>query len=331
MTRRIPAFLSFDIEPDGFQASTGPGWSGAEHLLARVPALRDRLAAVSGDVPVFGWYLRMDPQVGALYGDAAFAAHEFEGRLDLMAENGDVLGLHVHPLRWSEPARLWIHDCADRGWMTECIESSVAAFADCYGEAPVRYRHGAGVLTNHVISTVESLDVRVDLSLEPVAGWALRSKWVASGVDRSPLYADAVDCSSAPLEVYRPSAADFRVDDGPAGRQLVMVPMSVTRWRPREPWRHRVRRRSRASDRRARTQMLYPSQPWPSPSFFWDLVERQLGTMTRPHLSLGIRTDAPFSLEAQRSDAVLDALPEHPLAKRLQFVDPIDIASATPQ
>ena len=53
--------------------------------------------------------------------------------------------------------------------------------------------------------------------------------------------------------------------------------------------------------------------------------------MEHPHLSLGIRTDAPSSREAQLSYGVLDALPEHPLAKRLQFVDPIAVASATPR
>jgi len=332
MTRRIPAFLSFDVEPDGFQAPTGRGWSGAERLVEWIPALREQLATVSGEVPLFGWYLRMDPQITSLYGDAAFAAHEFGGRPDGIAGGGDVLGLHVHPLRWSEDAQSWVHDCEDRAWMTECIESSVAAFTECYGEAPVRYRHGAGVLTNHVFDTVDRLRFRVDLSLEPVAGWALHSLWVASGVDRSPLRGNAVDCSSAPLEMYRPSAADFLADGGSTGRDLVMFPMSVTRWHPRESLRRRVGRRvrqgSKAPDRPPRSQMLYPSQPWPSPSFFWDLVDRQLASMERPHLSLGIRTDAPSSLEAQRAFAVLDALPKHPLAKRLQFVDPIAVASA---
>jgi len=335
MTGRIPAFMSFDVEPDGFQAAAARSWSGVEHLTPRVATLRERLATLSGDVPVFGWYLRMDPQIASLYGDAAFAAHEFGGRPDGIAGDGDVLGIHVHPLRWSEDAQSWDHDCEDRAWMTECIESSVAAFTECYGEAPVRYRHGAGVLTNRVVDTVDRLQFRVDLSLEPVAGWALHSLWVASGVDRSPLHGNAVDCSAAPVEMYRPSVADFRVDGGRTGRDLVMFPTSVTRWQPKDPWRRRVRRRvrhgSKAPDRPGRAQVLYPSQPWPNPSFFWDLAERQLASMEHPHLSLGIRTDAPSSREAQLSYGVLDALPEHPLAKRLQFVDPIAVASATPR
>jgi hypothetical protein len=72
--------------------------------------------------------------------------------------------------------------------------------------------------------------------------------------------------------------------------------------------------------------MLYPSVEWPSPEFYWNLVERQLQSMRRRYLSLAIRTDAVDSDSMIHARRQLAALPRHPLAERLSFVDPLDIA-----
>jgi len=68
---------------------------------------------------------------------------------------------------------------------------------------------------------------------------------------------------------------------------------------------------------------------WPSehPADFWDVVARQLDTMTRPHVALAFRSDAPDSTVSRRALGVLDALPDHPIARRLRFLDPLTVAA----
>ena len=329
MTPAVPTFLSFDVEPDGFQAPGDDGWRGASAFTEFVPRLRERLADATGTNPVFGWYLRMDPQVATMFGDATASVHAVEPGLRDGIAHGDGIGLHVHPIRWSADTGDWVHDVTDPAWTVDCVEESVSAFTGCFGEAPRRYRHGAGVLNNDVIATIDRLGVRVDLSLEPERGWALQSDYVNSGIDRSRLLGKGADCGPAPLEIYRPSVADFRVRGRRSARSMVMVPHSATRLDRTDGVRRRVRRRLREPLRRPPAYVLFPSVAWPSerPADFWDLVERQLATMQRPHVALAFRSDAPDSVVSRRALGVLDALPDHPIARRLQFVDPLVAAA----
>ena len=71
--------------------------------------------------------------------------------------------------------------------------------------------------------------------------------------------------------------------------------------------------------------MLYPTIDWPSARYFWDVVSHQLQSMQRPYLSLAIRTDPPDSLPTAKLRRLFAALVKHPLAKRLRFVNPVDV------
>jgi hypothetical protein len=75
-------------------------------------------------------------------------------------------------------------------------------------------------------------------------------------------------------------------------------------------------------------EVLYPSAAWPSRQFFWDLVAERLRSMARPYLSLAVRTDHHDFGEASRIRQLFDALPAHPLARLLHFVDPLEVASS---
>jgi hypothetical protein len=93
---------------------------------------------------------------------------------------------------------------------------------------------------------------------------------------------------------------------------------------PPRAWR---RFASRVLGRRSKppsVRVLYPTRDGPSPREYWDLVAHALDRMERPFLSLGLRTDTPGSGVALRVEAVLAALPRHPLARRLAFVNPLD-------
>lgn len=106
-----------------------------------------------------------------------------------------------------------------------------------------------------------------------------------------------------------------------------MIPLTTQLLSPERPRWKQVAVRLLRGPETPRVEMLYPSEPSPSAHGFWDLVARQLRTMRRPYLSLGVRTDAAGSVAAARVRQVFAALPEHPLADQLRFVDPLDVAA----
>ena len=79
----------------------------------------------------------------------------------------------------------------------------------------------------------------------------------------------------------------------------------------------------RPGPRAAETTMLYPTLDWPSEHYFWDVVAYQLQGMRTPYLSLAIRTDSPDSVSMTKVYRLLAALPGHPIARHLRFIDPL--------
>ena len=71
--------------------------------------------------------------------------------------------------------------------------------------------------------------------------------------------------------------------------------------------------------------MLYPAEDDWTERGFWELVNHALKSMERPYVSLAIRTDRSSSWRAARVCRVLETLIQHPLAKRLRFVNPLDV------
>jgi len=325
----IPAFLSIDVEPDGFQLSRSkpPGWPGYDAMFDFAEQLRSTLGERSGAAPKFGWYFRTDPQIAEVYGRAEYGLAEFSGRSARLEAQGDYFGVHPHPIRWCEQRRLWVHDFADAAWLADCTRSSLEAYARWAGSPARRFRTGAGFLSNEIVDVMDQCGVQVELGLEPVAGWGLEGTHVPTSVDTSPMVGAYTDCRTAPRVPFRPARHDFRVADGTGGRSLVIVPLSTTALLPVRPLWKRVARRL-AGKMPPPARPLYPSAPWPSARFYWDAVERELRSMRRPYLSLAIRTDAADSSIASRVRDLFNFLPKHPLADRLRFVDPLDVAPA---
>lgn len=321
----IPAFLSIDVEPDGFQLprQNAPAWPGYGAMFEFADRLRSRLAERSGTSPGFGWYFRTDPQIAEVYGRPDHVLREFPERISRLAANGDYFGVHAHPIRWSERRRSWVHDFADGEWLVHCTSSALDAYAHWSGAPCQRSRcGGAGFLTNDIVETLERHGVKVELSLEPVAGWGLTTRKVATAIDASPMVGAYTDCRMAPRVPFRPARDDFRIADRTGGRDLLMVPVTTgPPVRPRPVWRRLARRIVLGS---AVHEVLFPSVEWPSERFYWDVVARQLESMNRPYLSLGIRTDSPDSAMMVRVRRLFDELPQHPLAERLRFLDPLD-------
>lgn len=322
----IPAFLSIDVEPDGLQLSRSepPGWPGYAAMVDFAEQLRSELTEGAGAVPRFGWYFRTDPQIAEVYGRPDFALTEFPARAGRLEASGDYFGVHSHPIRWSEHRQLWVHDFADAGWLAHCTRFSLEAFAGWAGSPARRFRAGAGFLSNEIVDVIDECGVKVELGLEPVAGWGLEDTEVSTSIDASPMVGAYTDCGRAPRVPFRPARHDFRVPDRRHGRSVLMVPLATTALLPVRPLWKRTARRILGKSPEVRA--LYPSAPWPSARFYWDLVERELRSMDRPYLSLAIRTTAADLIGGSRLLELFGALPRHPLGRRLRFVDPLDAA-----
>jgi hypothetical protein len=78
--------------------------------------------------------------------------------------------------------------------------------------------------------------------------------------------------------------------------------------------------------RRPPLHVLYPHGNWHEPSLFWDHLEREIDSMPRPYAAIAIRTNPPGSSPETNTRRVLEALLTHPVATRLRFVDPLDVA-----
>ena len=326
LRKAIPTFLSIDVEPEGFQLSRGdpPEWKGYGATIELAEQLRSDLVERFNATPRFGWYFRMDPQIAEVYGRSDHIVAQHPDRVARLKAKGDYFGVHTHLLRWCGRRRQWIHDVADAAWLAHCTRAALDAFAQWDGRPARRFRAGAAFLANEIVEVLDQCGVEVELSLEPVAGWWLTASDVATAVDTSPIVGVYADCRTAPRVAYRPSHHDFRVSGGRRGRRLVLVPLTAYAGIPERPaWWRRARRTVPTPAPEA--QMLYPSVEWPSPEFYWDLVERQLESMRRPYLSIAIRTDAGDSNSLMHARRQFAALPLHPLAERLSFVDPLDI------
>src|SRR5262249_53956771 len=130
-------------------------------------------------------------------------------------------------------------------------------------------------------------------------------------------------CQNAPRTPYRPDRADFRRAGGRDARRILLVPLSTGPGTlPPQGWMAKIKNSLRP-EAKAETTMLYPTLPWPSERYFWDLVAYQLRAMRTPYLSLAIRTDSPTSDKMTKLFRLFAELPRHPIAKRLRFIDPL--------
>jgi hypothetical protein len=327
VSTRIPAFLSFHIEPDAYQLGpSGPAtWDGYDVLTDLVTRLRPLLGEKSGSSPRFSWMFRMDPQVAATSPRADHAVTGFGDRIERLAAEEDAFGIHVHPLRWVESRHVWVHDIADDAFTQECVERSVDVFKEAFGEPPRRHSFGASLLLDHVIATLERAGVWLDFTADRryrERVYLEKPRDAATGVDTSPVVGRMKDGTRIPPRPYRPMHNDSSRPDDVNGRQLVIVPQSSAPSRPERPaW-----RRGASWVRygmRTPIVTMYPAKAWPSPQYYWDLVERQLGSMPRPYVAIAARVEAPDCEIWGRTRSILEHLPSHPIAERLEFVDPV--------
>src|SRR5258706_13277206 len=92
----IPAFLSVDVELDGFQLDRRdpPAWGGYVAMVEYLTRLRADLGGWTGRTPRFGWDGRTDPQIAGGHGRPDHALVAFPECGERLRAPGDHSGVH---------------------------------------------------------------------------------------------------------------------------------------------------------------------------------------------------------------------------------------------
>jgi hypothetical protein len=316
----IPAVWRIDVEPDEFEPQVQQkAWQGFVAMADLVERLRGRLADRSGYAVRPTWFVRFDPDIERCFGQADFVVRRHHESFDRLFRQGDPFGIHIHPMRWDGEKAVVFSDHADSSWTTHCLKFSVDAFASCFRERVRRSSQGGYFLSESLLDAEEALGIEVDVTVE--AGLAAKAADPSFGAYATAPSADFLDC---PRQPYYPSRGRFGVPSSRLAdaRPILIVPLTAYDYDTAlMPWRRRASRKLLRTPRRHLP--LNPWKRWPSPKIYWDLVARAVDEQPARYFAFAVRTDAPGSAARERARELLEYLPSHPIAKRLQFVDPL--------
>lgn len=204
--------LTFDTDADLFDASLGgerqPGWRGVAEGIPALLDLLDTLVDDDGRVARATWFVRVDDQIAAVHGDAAYLLRAHAAVFERCRARGDVLAWHPH--LYCRQGDGWIQE-TDEDRLESQLRRCHEAFVASCGRPPAS-RIGEAYCSPRIMATLDDLGVPRDATAMPGR--------VRIDDERT------VDWGPTPAEPYRPSIADHRVAGEPA-RQLVEIPMTM--------------------------------------------------------------------------------------------------------
>jgi len=212
--------VCFDVEPDArvLDAREPSPWRGFERLAEQVSALRDRLSALTGAPVAFTWTMRMDPQIGDIWGTPDWVARAYGQELARLEAAGDEFGLHTHLWRSDGGPADWIEDL-DPAWTRHCVATAVDAFEAAFGRPCAVHRGGRHTLTGAMFECLSERRVSVDLT--PEAG--LPPTWPQQREERAT--APSTDYRAVPIGPYRSSAARVPAPDPAGPSEPLLIPL----------------------------------------------------------------------------------------------------------
>ncbi|MEA2677052.1 MAG: hypothetical protein QOJ81_1193 [Chloroflexota bacterium] len=321
--RVMPVVLAVDVEPEpggGTWRDARP-WRGFERWLEVMPELRGKLEKLTGAPVHFAWFVRCDPQIADIYGDAAWAADRYSQGFDALRAAGDEIAIHPHAWRWDAGRARWLHDNADPAWVEHVLETGFGRFAAAFGQPARAHRFGSRFLTAAIVHWLIAHGVRVDTTLEPGTPplRTLDVKTESTGI--------VPDQRGVPRQPYRPDPDDpfqpAAIDSLPPGAGLWMLPHSAFDPQRLIPaWRQVARRVRFFGQARYRPAQLWTPQ---DPAGFWDLALAAAHELPQPYLLLAARSSALFDAEpARHTMGKLDALQRHPAVSRMRFLTALE-------
>lgn len=319
---RIPVLLMIDVEPDGLfiDRDSSVRWSGFERGFLWMATMRERIAARTGRAAAFAWGFRLDAQIEAAYGHPDWALREYRECIDEFLLHDDAIGVHTHLFRWSDALAGWVMDQGDPAWVEHNVRLSVSTMNDCLGRQPDFFRFGDRWMSNAAMALLDELGVPFELSLEPGREGA------PSLHPGKPSTGSVPSQRSVPRKPYRPSSANFRIEDESGGVRIIEIPCTTGRVRPASTF------VEAPSVRNAWAWMRYRSFPWIDTAGLYQIPEKVRSLVDdalsdgAPYLALPIRTDS-FSkgLADGHLERVFELLLDHPLAQRFEFTTPRDL------
>jgi hypothetical protein len=152
------------------------------------------------------WFIRLDSQLEALYGQPDYILHRYGKELDCLSLAGHEIGWHPHFYVKGEGG--WRQNLEAAKIMDELIQYT--PLAQSYGMKSVRM--GWGFHTNETMRLLADLRFLIDSSAIPRP----RYRWEES----------EKDWTLTPVVPYFPSESDYRVPGKP-GLPILEIPMSV--------------------------------------------------------------------------------------------------------
>jgi len=219
--RKRSLLICLDIEPDEREVnlSSASNWAGFEATFELMQALRPRFRQATNAPVHYNWAIRMDPQIEQAYGSADWCYHKYESILRILQEEGDLIGLHVHPWRWDAPNHHWFSDCGDQAWVDYCVRLGFDAFRRTLGRTCPYFRFGDCWLNNATVSLLDRLGIPVDLTLEPGKPAVVYPR---------PHTGFQPDYGNVPRSAYRPNRNDHTKSGGIFRRRNIwMLPITT--------------------------------------------------------------------------------------------------------
>ncbi len=167
---------------------------------------------------IFPGFFALDPQIEHCYGSRSWALSRYGALVQRLEQQGDEIGLHIHPWRWSAESQVWIEDFSDQAWVEHCVRTGLAAFEQSRGRRASSFRFGDHWMNDATLELLESLGVRVDLTIEP---------GMNGGQLPEPYTGSLPDYSGVPTSIYQPSTSDFRTPAGANQRGIWLMPLST--------------------------------------------------------------------------------------------------------
>ena len=270
----LPIVVCIDVEPDRRMVSRhgAEPLQGFEKLMTLLPGLRDRIATVTGAVPSFTWFLRMDAQIADAYGSPTALAERYQHQLAELTALGDELAVHAHAWRWKG---YWVNEHADWGWVNHCADIALDAFVQAYGRPTTAFRYGANYMAGPLARHLDDVGIAVDITIDP------GRRAIRSLVPSEPSTGFIPDTRTAPGYAYRPSRNDYLVPDYSRTSGLVFLPHSTGVSLSLRP----------IGEQLIPTGEYKTLEPWIAPDAFQEMLALRLAAPNLTHLAFGLRTD----------------------------------------
>ena len=223
-----PIVFCTDIEPDDRGGADPVPWRGFERVSRElIPPLRPRLSELTGRPFAMSWGIRMDEQVARIWGSPTWGAAEYREELDALIDQGDEIGLHVHPWRWDEESDDWIVDHHPE-WAARCVSDGLDFYEEAFGRPAKTFRSGDGCMSGAMLEVLTERGVEADTTLEHgVTQWKPFSGETVHGEPFDSWRVSAGPYRSSPSAFPAP---DPTSDSGPILMPLLGGPARRGRW-----------------------------------------------------------------------------------------------------